>query len=119
MGIKLLERFSFWHNKDASSCIDVICLLPNGICITFPSLRADTPLHAIKHKLWGEADRYALATTLKPPARYVFSVVSQSGGTEELINETLSLFDIKAVRPYLKVSYPYSYNQLNYLAIIY
>ena len=103
MGVKLLDKFSFWHNKDVNSCIDVMCLLPNGICVPFPSLRADTPLNQIKTKLWSEADRYALSSTLRLANQYVFQVVSQGGGYEELINEELSLFDIKPVRPYLKV----------------
>lgn len=103
MGVKLLDKFSFWYNKDVNSCIDVMCLLPNGICVPFPSLRADTPLHQIKARLWSEADRYARFFILKPANQYVFQVVSRGGGFEELINEELSLFDIKAVRPYLKV----------------
>ena len=34
---------------------------------------------------------------------FLFSVVSLNGGTEELLDEKLSLFDVKPVRPYLKV----------------
>eukprot|EP00111_Clytia_hemisphaerica_P000799 TCONS_00002349-protein len=103
MGIKILEKFSFWNNKDGFTPIDVVCLLPNGICHTFPSLRADTPLSQIKEKLWQEATRFAMASMLRSRNQYVFAVVSRNGGTEELINESLSLFDIKPVRPYLKV----------------
>merc|ERR1712226_1315084 len=83
--------------------INVECFLPNGMFISFPDLRADVPLDKIKEKLWNEATRSTLFRLLKEKHEYAFSVVSFNGGTEELIDEQLSLFDVKPVRPYLKV----------------
>ena len=45
----------------------------------------------------------SLFRLLKGKNEYVFSVVSFNGGTEELLDEQLSLFDVKPVKPYLKV----------------
>lgn len=101
MGV--LDAFYFWHGKDVTTCIDVTCLLPNGICVNFPSLRADTPLKHIKVQLWKEAGRFARREFLREPNQYVFVVVSRNGGTEELIDEEQSLFDAKPVRPYLRL----------------
>lgn len=78
-------------------------MLPNGISISFPLMRADTPLHRIKSELWKEAPRYSLFHLLGSQNEYGFVVVSSKGGVEELMDEAQSLFDIKPVRPYLKV----------------
>lgn len=99
-----LAHHHFWYGKDANSAIDVICLLPNGICVSFPSLRADTPLNKIKTNLWIEAKRFSMSQKLKAHTEYVFVVVSKDGGTEEVMDEELSLFDIKPVRPFLKAT---------------
>ena len=99
----LLSRHNYWHEKEATTKIDVECLLPNGICISFPLIRADTTLEKIKGQLWNEASRYPLFRLLRPKSEYVFHVVSSKGGIEELIDEAQSLFDVKPVRPYLKI----------------
>lgn len=97
-----LSKYNFWHGKEPTSKINVECFLPNGICVSLPLIKADTVLARIKAVLWQEAERYALFHLLKSPDHYVFEVVSK-GGTEELIDENVSLFDIKPVRPYLKI----------------
>lgn len=98
-----LDKHYFWHGKEPSTKIDVHCMLPNGILISFPLIRADTLLDKIKKELWKEASRYSLFHLLRPKDEYVFVGVSSKGGTEELIDEEQSLFDVKPVRPYLKV----------------
>lgn len=102
MVVSQLAHHHFWYGKDANSHIDVVCLLPNGICVSFPSLRADTPLYKIKTNLWTEARRFSMFQKLKAHTEYAFVVVSKDGGTEEVMDEELSLFDIKPVRPFLK-----------------
>ena len=102
-----LSRFEFWYEKDATTEIDVVCMLPNGICLTFPQTPADTALCDIKERLWVEAEMYPLFHLLQFKDDYVFQVVSSNGGTEDLVNENLSLFDVKPVRPFLKITLRY------------
>lgn len=98
-----LNRYNFWFDKNGSSKIKVECFLPNGMFVSIPDLRADSTLEKIKEALWIEASRSSLFRLLKEKHDYAFSIVSANGGTEELIDEQLSLFDVKPFKPYLKV----------------
>ncbi|XP_065644549.1 phosphatidylinositol 4,5-bisphosphate 3-kinase catalytic subunit beta isoform isoform X2 [Hydra vulgaris] len=98
-----LARYNIWNGLTINSKIDVLCMLPSGICITLQKVQIDIPLSEIKNKLWQDAAHFSNKTALLLKENYVFVAVSAKGGTEELMDEELSLFDIKPVRPYLKI----------------
>ena len=99
-----LARYNIWNGLTVNSKIDVICMLPNGICIPFQQTPVDISLEEIKNRLWLDASHFPIVNNaLLAKDNYVFVVVSAKGGLEELMDEELSLFDIKPVRPYLKV----------------
>ena len=77
--------------------------MPNGISITIPGIPADTPLYQIKAELWRRASNRALFHWLQDTDDYSFVVISNKGGSEELLDETQSLFDVKPSKPYLKI----------------
>ena len=97
--VSTLSVHNFWHDKDNDSLIDILCMLWNGMCIMLPKTPADLPLEEIKNILWKKPGKHSKDAK----DSYVFVVVSSNHGTEELIDEKLSLFDVKPVRPYLKV----------------
>ena len=70
-------------------------MLWNGMCINLRQIPADLPLEEIKNILWTKPGKHS--KDLKD--RYVFVIVSGNHGTEELVDEKLSLFDVKPVRP--------------------
>jgi len=94
-----LSAYNYWYDKDQTTPINILCMLWNGMCITLPKIPADLPLEEIKNLLWKKAGRHSRDSK----DCYVFVVVSSKRGTEELVDEKLSLFDVKPVRPYLKV----------------
>ena len=97
--VSTLSVHSYWHEKEHNSLIDILCMLWNGMCINLRQIPADLPLEEIKNILWTKPGKHS--KDLKD--RYVFVIVSGNHGTEELVDEKLSLFDVKPVRPYLKV----------------
>ena len=104
MVINSLDRFKIWNGLTVNSKIDVICMLPNGICISLQQTPVDIALGEIKDRLWLDASHFPIKNnTLLNKDNYVFVVVSAKGGLEELMDEELSLFDIKPIRPYLKI----------------
>ena len=97
--VSTLSVHSYWHEKEHNSLIDILCMLWNGMCVNLPKIPADLPLEEIKNILWTKPGKHSK----DHKDRYVFVIVSSNHGTEELCDEKLSLFDVKPVRPYLKV----------------
>lgn len=96
---RLTSPHNYWYDKYSHTLINILCILPNGVCRTLPKVQADLSLEDIKNILWSKESKYLTS----PKSEYAFVVVSSKGGTEELVDEKLSLFDVKPVRPYLKV----------------
>ena len=99
----MLTNYKFWSNKEGSAVINVICFLPNGVSLTMPPTRADMSLSDIKEILWTGTEQQTLFELLQPKQQYVFEIISGKGGTEVIMDEGLSLYDIKPIQPYLKI----------------
>lgn len=96
---RLTSPHNYWYDKFSHTLINILCFLPNGVCRNLTQVQADLSLEDIKNILWSQESKYLTS----PKTEYAFVVVSSKGGTEELVDEKLSLFDVKPVRPYLKV----------------
>ena len=88
--------------SDPNASIEVDFLLPTGILVTFLCSGSQT-VADIKERLWYEAAKYPLFSTLRQHGWYVFMFVNRKAEQEECFDETLRLCDLNLYKPLFKV----------------
>jgi phosphatidylinositol-4,5-bisphosphate 3-kinase len=87
---------------DPSGAIEVDFLLPTGILITLPCRGGQTVID-IKERLWTEAKRYPLYSSLREHGWYVLVFVNRKAEQEECFDEQLRLCDLQMYKPLFKI----------------
>ena len=88
--------------SDPNASIEVDFLLPTGILVTFICSGNQT-IADIKERLWFEAGKCPLFSTLRQHGWYVFVFVNRKAEQEECFDETLRLCDLQLYKPLFKV----------------
>lgn len=88
----------FWiinpgHGEDVIPDVEVTCLLPNGIGISF-SVSPQATLYDIKEESWKRSEKSPLFTELQDKSNYEFEIISTTG-RQSVTDETLRICDVK------------------------
>ena len=94
--------FFGWASADLPKEITVDCFLHTGVLVPLQP-KPTSSLSEIKNVLFREAKHYPLFNRLSKPTSYCFVCVNEKGKRERLLDESLSLIDVKPFRPVLKL----------------
>lgn len=90
----------FWLR--ASTDVELSCLMPTGMLIPIQVNKYAT-LHEIKEELFEEATKFPMHWTLQDASSYVFSCINSMAATEELLDESKRLCDVKPFEAVLRL----------------
>lgn len=94
--------YDFWIRGQIDPIV-LTCLMPNGILIPLEASKNATLLE-IKEDLWEEASKYPLHGMLHDMSVYVFACINNMSETEQLVDETRRLSDVRPFCCILRVT---------------